>query len=100
MKITWHINNLEHRLSDGFVTVAHWTVSAQDNGASASSYGTCNWQDGKPVVPYEALTEATVLSWVWDSVDKQSIESKLTDRINEQLNPTQANGLPWESEGE
>ena len=98
MKITWNIGNLEHRLSDGFVVTAHWTVTARDGNLTASNYGTCSWSDGQPVVPYEALTEQKVLSWVWDSVGKQQIEAKLTARINEQKNPTKANGLPWDTE--
>ena len=95
MQITWSISNLDHRTSDGFVTTAHWRCDAVDGEFSASVYSTCSWNEGQPAVPYASLSEATVLGWVWASVDKQATEDAVTAQINAQKTPVQASGLPW-----
>ena len=94
--ITWSIQNLDRRTSDGFVTVAHWRCDAVDGEFSASVYATCSWSEGQPTVAYDALTQETVLSWVWASgVDKDATEAALAAQIEEQKHPVQASGLPW-----
>lgn len=94
--ITWSIQNLDRRTSDGFVTVAHWRCDAVDGEFSASIYSTCSWSEGQPTVAYDALTQETVLGWVWASgVDKAATENAVTSQIEAQKNPVQASGLPW-----
>lgn len=93
--ITWSISNLDRRTSDGFVTTSHWRCDAVDGEFSASVYSTCSWNEGQPTVPYSSLNEATVLGWVWASVDKQATEDAVTAQINAQKNPVSASGLPW-----
>lgn len=95
MNITWKINTLDRRTSDGFVTTAHWIATAEDGEHSASVYATCSWSEGQPSVAYESLTEAAVLAWVWESVDKAATESALAAQIAEQKAPKVAAGLPW-----
>lgn len=94
--ITWTVNPLESRTSDGFVTTAHWTATAVDGEVSASVYSTVGWSEGSPTVPYESLTPEAVLAWVWASgVDKAATEAALAFQIEAQKNPTSATGLPW-----
>ena len=93
--ITWIINQLDRQISDGFVTAAHWQAIAKDGDYTASVISTCSWT-GEPLVPYESLTQDDVLSWVWQSVDKQAIEISLAAQIQEQKMPKIATGLPWE----
>lgn len=93
--ITWTISTLDREVSNGFVTTAHWQATAVDEDYTASIYATCGWPEGTPTVPYESLTEATVLNWVWESVDKQYTEDALAANIALQKNPTQATGTPW-----
>lgn len=96
MTITWKINQLDRRTSDGFVTTAHWIVVAEDEGFSASVYATCGWSEGAPETPYESLTEADVLTWVWASgVDKEATEASLAAQIESQKKPVSASGTPW-----
>lgn len=95
MQIKWSIANLDRRTSDGFVTTAHWVCDAVEGEFWASAYSTCSWNEGQPTVPYSSLSEATVLGWVWQSVDKQATEEAVTAQINAQKNPVQASGLPW-----
>jgi hypothetical protein len=45
--------------------------------------------------PYDQVTEAEVLGWVWGSVDKDETEANLAAQIDAQKNPTSEAGLPW-----
>ena len=96
---TWTIANLEHNVADGGVTVAHWRVSEVDGDYSASRYGTCGFTydaSASDFTPYDQLTQDQVLGWCWnDGVDKDATEASLAANINEQKNPTTADGVPW-----
>ena len=95
---TWSVPTLERELSDGFVFTAHWRCTASDGDYSASSYGTAGFTadpSAEDFKPYEDLTEADVLAWVWESVDKDATEAALQAKIDADKNPTSANGVPW-----
>jgi hypothetical protein len=94
MNITWNIAQLDRKTADGFVTCAHWTVSATDGDFSAGAYGTCEF-DGELTTPYEDLTKEQVLGWVWEKVNKEEIEATLASQIEAQKNPVSATGVPW-----
>jgi len=94
--ITWVIQQLDRQTSDGFVTTAHWRANAVDGDYSASAYGTCGWSEGTPAIPYDQLTQDTVLGWVWaDGVDKDATEATLNAQIELLKNPVTATGVPW-----
>jgi hypothetical protein len=95
--ITWKISQLERNAADGGVTVAHWTVTAIEGDYSTSSYGTAGFIPASPpgFVPYEELTEADVLAWVWGSVDKDAAEASLLQQIEAQKAPVTLTGTPW-----
>jgi hypothetical protein len=95
MTTTWSIVNLDRNTADGFVTTAHWTAVAVDGEHSASAYATVSWVEGTPTIPYANLTEAEVLSWVWESVDKAATEASLAAQIALLKNPVKATGTPW-----
>ena len=102
---TWTIATLERDLQGdlaGGVIVAHWRVTEEETVGedtySASSYGTCGFTpdpSSEGYIAYDDLTEADVLGWVWAEVDQDAIEAGLTANINEQKNPTTADGVPW-----
>jgi hypothetical protein len=94
MSVTWTISQLDRKTADGFVTTAHWTVSATDGDFSTSSYGTCGF-DGELTTPYESLTKEQVLEWVWETVNKEETEASLAAQIEAQKNPVSATGVPW-----
>jgi hypothetical protein len=94
MEITWNISQLDRKTEDGFVTCAHWTVSATDGDFSANAYGTVGFS-GDLVTPYENLTQEQVLGWVWEQIDKAEIEANLTKQIQAQKNPVSVAGVPW-----
>ena len=96
--MNWTISTLERELSDGGVIVAHWRCTASDGDFSASSYGTAGFSqdpEADDFTPYEDLTEAQVLGWVWESVDKDATEAALAQKIEADKNPTTAAGVPW-----
>lgn len=105
--VTWTISTLERELSDGGVIVAHWratdseTVGTGDEAVtySASNYGTCGFTydaSSPDFTPYDQLTQDQVLGWCWnDGVDKDATEASLAANINDQKNPTTADGVPW-----
>ena len=103
---TWTISTLERNTSDGGVTVAHWRVTEEETVGtgddavtySASSYGTVGFTpdaSAEGFVAYGVLVEDTVLSWVWEQLDKDAIEAALTANIEGQKNPVTADGVPW-----
>ena len=94
MEMKWTLTTLERDTATGFVKVGHWNCTGTDGDFSASVYSTCSFE-GELTVPYEQLTEATVLSWVWQSVDKEATEKAVADQIEAQKNPVTTTGLPW-----
>jgi hypothetical protein len=95
MTTTWKISQLDREVSNGFVTTAHWRVTAVDGEHTASIINTCSWSEGTPTIPYASLTEATVLNWVWESVDKTATEDSLAAQIALLKAPVKATGTPW-----
>lgn len=92
--INWTVSSLDRDIATGFVRVAHWQCTGVDGDFTGSVYASCGF-DGELSVPYEQLTEATVLSWVWQSVDKAATEAAVAAQIETQKNPVQASGTPW-----
>ena len=98
----WTVAQLERELSDGGVIVAHWRCTATETSGedtfSASNYGTAGFTPDASApgfVAYDALTEADVLGWVWESVDKDATEAALQAKIDSDMNPTTGAGVPW-----
>lgn len=94
MNTKWTLSALERDIATGFVRVAHWNCTGTDGDFSASAYATCSF-DGELSIPYEQLTEATVLSWVFEKVDKDATEAAVAAQIEAQKNPVSATGVPW-----
>jgi hypothetical protein len=96
MNIVWNISNLDRNTANGYVFCAHWQATAVDGEHTASIYSTCSWADGTVNTPYDQLTQATVLGWVWaNGVDKQATEDALAANIALQKAPVTASGTPW-----
>lgn len=100
MSITynWTISTCEHEVATGGVTAAHWRVAAADGEYAASAYGVVGFSPdptAEDFKPYDELTEADVLAWVWGQVDKDTTEASLASQIEAQKNPVTATGTPW-----
>lgn len=95
----WGINTLERETDDGFVFTAHYTVNAEDGTYSSGAYGSVGFQRPENLIPYNQLTEEVVLSWIKEALGGDEkvaeIQAALQARIDEQRNPTKADGVPW-----
>jgi L-aminopeptidase/D-esterase-like protein len=98
MTTTWTINNLDRETADGLVTTIHWGATASDGDFVASIVNTQQLERGDSFVDYASLTEATVLEWLWNKVDKEVVEAALAAQIAEQQAPSKATGTPWGQE--
>ena len=99
----WLIERLDcepqNSAGPNFVVTAYWRANAIDGNCSATIYGSCGFQIAAdaPFTPYESLTEAQVLGWIWSrDVDKAAVEAQLKAQIEAQRNPPiVARTLPW-----
>ena len=84
--------------ADKGIVVCHWRATLTDGDYSASSYGTVGFTPDPTApdfVPFESLTEADVLAWVYESVDKDATEASLASQIEDQKAPQTVAGTPW-----
>lgn len=96
--ITWTIAQLERNSTNGGVITAHWRVQAVDGEYTAASYGTCGFTPDPTdpsFIAFENLTEADVLAWVYEAVNKEETESRLLTEIEEKKAPATVAGVPW-----
>jgi len=94
----WTIPMTEYNKADGGIFCCHWRVEAVDGDHSASSYGTAGFTPDATAPgfkPYDQLTEADVLVWVWGSVDKTEMETALQSQTDAQKAPVTLTGTPW-----
>lgn len=94
----WMIATTEYETATGGITVAHYRCNAVDGDFTASAYGTAGFTPdatSPDFKPYDQVTEAEVLGWVWASVDKAETEANLASQIDAQKNPVTAAGTPW-----
>lgn len=96
----WNIASLERHLANGYVYTAHWTVSLEEEGETASAYGSVGFSDPDPdsFTPYDQLTKEQVVGWVKNALGTEqvaSMEESLANQIQQKINPTDASGIPW-----
>ena len=94
IQFKWTVSNTERRTEDNYIFLAHWQCVGTDGEYSDSVYSTASWT-GEPTVAYDSLTEATVLGWIWESVDKAATEAAIAAKIEAKKNPVSAQGVPW-----
>jgi len=95
---TWSIADLERNTSDDGVTIAHWRCESTDETNTVSAYGTTSHTPNpsdSDFIPYADLTEAKVLEWVHEQVNKADTEAANDAKIAELANPTSTTGMPW-----
>jgi hypothetical protein len=91
---------MDRLTADGFVVTVHWTASQTDGDFYASTYSTVGFteQPGQSLIPYDELTEATVVEWVKGSLGAEgvaAVDAALAANIAEQKAPKVASGTPW-----
>ena len=99
---TWSVTAMDcYAVEQGNADVVfnvHWTCAGEQDGQTASAYSTCQIPyAGGQFTPYEDLTQAEVLGWIWaNGVDKDVTEETVQTMINNLINPPVVTPpLPW-----
>jgi hypothetical protein len=100
--LSWLIERLLVKPTEGTNTDVVITADWRCNGSQESFYGTCYGSasfapPSGSFTPYDQLTEQQVLDWCYaNGVDQKAIEANVTQQINDQINPPIiAPPLPW-----
>lgn len=107
--ITWKVGVMEcypqYEQEKDVVFTVHWdclgSETVNNNTYTGRVYGSTGitYHSGSEFIPYEQLTENTVLGWVWDAmgeISKTSFENSVQTQINNQINPPVVIlPLPW-----
>ena len=96
---TWEINTLERELADGYVKKVIYRVKGIDGSEEkARATGEVELEKPETLIPYNKLTESTVLGWVKAKLgtdEVASIEKSLEDEIKLLNTPVTETGKPW-----
>ena len=102
MNISWIIERLLVKPTEGSYTdvviTADWRCNGSQDSYSGTCYGSCSFAPPtEGFTPYDQLTEQQVLDWCFaNGVDKTAIETNVTQQINDQTNPpVVVLPLPW-----
>ena len=101
----WNIGQMDRDASDGCVQTVHYTIvaisstlNAEGNPYTSSAYGSIGLERGDTLIPFEDLTKEQVIQWTQDKLGGAEkiaeIEAALLQRINDQITPPIAQGLP------
>ena len=102
MNISWIIERLLVKPTEGSYTdvviTADWRCNGSQDSYSGTCYGSCSFAPPTgSFTPYADLTEQQVLDWCYQNgVDKSAIEANVTAQIEAQINPpVVVLPLPW-----
>ena len=102
MNISWIIERLLVKPTEGSLTdvviTADWRCNGSQDSYSGTCYGSCSFSaPSENFTPYPDLTEDQVLGWCWDNgVDQTTIEANVASQIENQINPpVVVLPLPW-----
>ena len=99
----WIITQLSYNDdNDQGVIAAHWKYSYHDGKFGSNIDGSCNFTPDPTdpnYIPYENLTQDIVLEWVYAAVDKDEIEARAFNRVEQKKAAAAAapkTGVPWQ----
>jgi hypothetical protein len=105
MKTTTKIANLKRKPTTGLVFEVTYIMNFELEGETDRKVGTIEFVgnvNDPNFVPFENLTETTVLSWVTSTLGEEQIsaietefETRLQERIDKKSNPEFLTGTPW-----
>jgi hypothetical protein len=102
MNISWIIERLLVKPTEGSLTdvviTADWRCNGSQDQYSGTCYGSTSFAPPSgSFTPYDQLTEQQVLDWCFaNGVNKTAIEANVTAQIENQINPPViAPPLPW-----
>jgi hypothetical protein len=102
MNISWIIERLLVKPTEGTLTdvviTADWRCNGSQESFSGTCYGSCSFAPPTgSFTPYPDLTQDQVLGWCYaNGVDQAAIEANVTAQIENQINPPVVSlPLPW-----
>ena len=102
MTISWIIERLLVKPTEGpntdVVITADWRCNGSQESFSGTCYGSCSFAPPTgSFTPYPDLTQEQVLDWCYaNGVDQAAIEANVTAQIEAQINPPVVSlPLPW-----
>lgn len=100
MMANWSIENMERQQDTGLVTKVKWTVTLVKDMEFSNTNGVVELEASGSFTPYENLTKAQVLDWVFEKIDKAAIESELEVLVDAKIAAKakpqiELSGLPW-----
>ena len=100
--ISWIIERLLVKPTEGSLTdvviTADWRCNGSQDSYSGTCYGSCSFAPPtEGFTPYDQLTEQQVLDWCYQNgVDQAAIEANVSLQIQNQINPpVVVLSLPW-----
>ena len=95
----WSVTKLEVTTYEGLadvVILVGWSVTDTQQGITEIFDGvTLVEPPGDNFTPYNQLTEAQVLEWVFKKVSQSGTEALVTQRIQDKITPVIDPPLPW-----
>jgi len=95
---TWSITDLEYKTQDGYIVRPFWQLAGTQGSNTTYINGSLSFGDGTPSVPFESVTEETVIDWVLNAIgstEVASIEAALGQKLAQLNNPVFSFGRPW-----
>lgn len=97
--MNWSVTKLEVTTYEGLTDVVisvSWSVTDTQQGITETFNGVTLVEPlGDNFTPYNQLTEAQVLEWVFKKVSQAGTEALVTQRIQDKISPPIDPPLPW-----
>lgn len=97
--MNWSVTKLEVTTYEGLTDVVisvSWSLTDTQQGITETFTGvTLVEPPGDNFTPYDQLTEAQVLEWVFKKVSQAGTEAIVTERIQDKISPAVDPPLPW-----
>lgn len=97
--MNWSVTKLEVTTYEGLTDVVisvSWSVTDTQQGITETFSGvTLVEPPSDNFTPYNQLTEAQVLEWVFKKVSQSGTEALVTQRIQDKITPVIDPPLPW-----
>ncbi len=98
-KIQWlQVSSVPVSGYEKVVSIVGWACVATDDASKSTTIGGRAMlpNPNEDFTPFDDLSEAKVLGWVWDTVNKAAVESSAIVRLTNQLTTiVEDKALPW-----
>ena len=98
--IKWGISQAKRTEINKVILVTEWYCEAKDGRFHEVVYGQVELDskdsNSPDFIPFDQITQQKMLDWVFQKIDKASIEKKLIEIIDKQKAPALVSELPWQ----